>query len=250
MTRQIIYPKIAAIAGDWYVIGQPEGNHYIDALNLDTDGMLLKKVIVAYVTLRQNFLQHLKTDKNHAFSIDDGYFVLKGLQSNLYSDVENLLQASIFTCSLMEDQANFFYEDFKRISMSTTGETKSLAILAIGSTSNKSEELVDFLLENTMSSEWYIRGNSIRTLGRLRLSPEKAIPVVVSALQDNQGHDWTVRECAIQALMDYADINLIDNASVVLILKSLRKKLKQEQMQGWVDQIKVLNALLHKISKT
>ncbi len=331
-TNETVWTEISEIAGEWYLISQSEGRHYIDALHLDTNGTLLKKVIRAYVTLRQNFLQSLKKNpKNYKSSIDDGYFilmllvqncgeivmlvlpeirmmlqsddreiessgclalkgaasqaiqllpdifslmqkrglnehpytigeilvqlsrsfpeVLEGLRSNLVSDIENLLQASIFTCSLIDDHANLFYEDFKRIAQSTTGETKSLAILAIGSTGNNSEELVDFLLENTASPEWYIRGNSIRTLGQLRLSPEKAMPVIFRALQDDEGHDWTVRDCAIQALIHYADTDSIDQASVTPILKNLRKMLKEEQIPGWVDQTKEINNLLYKISK-
>jgi hypothetical protein len=331
-TNETVWTEISEIAGEWYLISQSEGRHYIDALHLDTNGTLLKKVIRAYVTLRQNFLQSLKKKtKNYEFSIDDGYFilmllvencgemallvlpeikmmlqsddggiessgclalkgvasqaiqllpdifslmqkrglnenpykigeilvqlsrsfpeVLEGLRSNLVSDIENLVQASIFTCSLMDDRANLFYEDFKWLAQSTSGETKSLAILAIGSTGNNSEELVDFLLENTASPEWYIRGNSIRTLGQLRLSPEKAIPVIVSALQDDEGHDWTVRDCAIQALLHYADTDSIDKDSIVPILKNLRKMLKEEQVYKWIDQTKEINTLLHKLSK-
>jgi hypothetical protein len=331
-TIETVWTEILEIAGEWYLISQSGGKHYIDALHLDTNGTLLKRVIRAYVTLRQNLLQSLQEKpQNYEFSIDSGYFilmllvqncgemailvlpeirmmlqsddveiersgcqalkgaasqaiqilpdifslmqkrglnehpytigeilvqlsrsfpeVLEGLRSNLVSDIENLLQASIFTCSLMDDRANLFYKDFKRLAQSTTGETKSLAILAIGSMGNNSEELVDFLLENTASPEWYIRGNSIRTLGQLRLSPEKAIPVIVSALQDDEGHDWTVRDCAIQALLHYADTDLIDKDSIIPILKNLRKMLKEEQIPGWVDQTKEINNLLYKNSK-
>ena len=40
---------ILTIAGHWCSIEKAEGRHYIDALNLDANGQLLKQVIRAYI---------------------------------------------------------------------------------------------------------------------------------------------------------------------------------------------------------
>ena len=89
--------------------------------------------------------------------------------------------------------------------------------------------------------------NAIISLGKLQLLPEKVLPIIVNALDDNEGHDWTVRECAIQALGDYANSSVIDKASMLSVLTTLRKKLKDEQEDGWISQIKEVNTILQAI---
>ena len=88
---------ILTIAGDWCSIGTSEGRHYIDALNLDTNGQLLKQVIRAYIDLRRNFLQYVVVENsgNHEFSIDDGYFILSQLIQNCGNSSTNLRNSSV-----------------------------------------------------------------------------------------------------------------------------------------------------------
>jgi hypothetical protein len=330
LSNSSISNEILTIAGDWCWIGYPEGRHYIDALNLDNNGQLLKQVIRAYVMLRRNSLQHLKENRsNYDFSIDDGYFILNqlienckdnaifalseiremlhsddceiertgcsaiqwigeeaiqllpdlfslmekrginerpykigellvqlsqsspkvldGIKLNLSSTSENLLTSNLFTCSLMGNKSNLFYADLKRLAESPIAQVKSLAILALGSTENQSDEIGSILLENTNSPEWYIRGNAITSLGRLKLLPEKAVPIIINALDDNEGHDWTVRGSAIEALGYYADSSIIDKQSIISALETFRKKLKDEQDDDWIFQIKEVNKTLKKL---
>jgi hypothetical protein len=329
-----VYEEIIKIGGHWYTIGRPEGKHYIDALNLDNNGYLLKKSIKAYIAQRQNYLKNTKEkllNLDYKFYLDDRYSffmvlvqhcgdsatfvlpeirdmlhnedieikdsglfmlkeagleaiqllpdmfdimqkrgldgvpykigeilarlsrlfpeVLERLKLNLSSDRENLLQATLYTCYLMDRQADFFYEDLMRIAKSKTDELKSLAILALGSTGNKNEDLGEFLLKNTTSSEWYIRGNAITSLGKLQLFPERAIPIIINALDDDEGYDWTVRESALKALMNYADFAAKYKTSLVPILKSLRKRIKDEQENGWIATIQDINTILNMLKK-
>lgn len=329
-TNEAINNKILTIAGHWCSIGKSEGRHYIDALELDANGQLLKKVIRAYIALRHNSLNYIrKNPRNYKFFIDDGYFILSqliqscgnssifalpeiremlhsddyeiestgclalqwtgeeaiqflpdlfslmekrglneqpykigellvqlsqsspkvldGIKLNLSSTSENLLNSNLFTCSLMGRKSNFFCEDLKRLAESQSEEVKSLAILALGSTDNQSDEIGELLLKSTSASEWFVRGNAITSLGRLKFSPEKVLPIILDALDDNEGHDWTVRGCAIQALGNYANSSVIDKASVIAVLTTLRKKLKNEQEDGWVSQIKEVNIILRTI---
>ena len=107
--------------------------------------------------------------------------------------------------------------------------------------------LGSILIENTNSPEWYIRGNAITSLGRLKLLPEKAVPIIINALDDNEGHDWTVRGSAIEALGYYADSSIIDKQSIISALETFRKKLKDEQDDDWIFQIQEVNKILKKL---
>jgi HEAT repeat protein len=147
----------------------------------------------------------------------------------------------------MDQKSAFLYEELMNIAKSRTGETKSLAILALGSIGKKDENLCELLLENATNPEYYIRGNAINSLGRLKLSPERALPIIIAALEDKEGYDWTVQECAIKALGNYDNFPADYVISLTSILKVIRKKLKDEQEQGWITQIIEVNQALKKL---
>ncbi|TYQ27093.1 HEAT repeat domain-containing protein [Pseudanabaena sp. UWO310] len=173
--------------------------------------------------------------------------IITALKLHLFSDNTNLLHATLFTCSLMDEKSASLYEPLIDIAKSRTENTKSLAILALGSTGKKDEDLCELLLENATAAEWYIRGNAINSMGKLQVSPEKAVPIIIKALDDTEGHDWNVQERAIAALVNYG--SLVGNYAVDAIakLKAIRKALKDEQQEGWICQITDVNDALKKI---
>jgi hypothetical protein len=174
--------------------------------------------------------------------------IITALKLHLSSDTTNLLHATLFTCSLLDEKsALLLYEPLIDIAKSRTEETKSLAILALGSTGKKDEDLGEILLENATASEWYIRGNAINSMGKLHVSPDKAVPIIINALEDNEGHDWTVQECAIAALSNYGSLVGSYAADAITKLKSIRKKLKDEEQEGWICQIIEVNRALKKM---
>jgi hypothetical protein len=141
-----VYEEIIKIGGHWYTIGRPEGKHYIDALNLDNNGYLLKKSIKAYIAQRQNYL---KNTKEKLLNLDYKFY--------------------------LDDRYSFF--------------------------------------------------------------------------DDDEGYDWTVRESALKALMNYADFAAKYKTSLVPILKSLRKRIKDEQENGWIATIQDINTILNMLKK-
>jgi len=174
--------------------------------------------------------------------------IITALKLHLSSDTTNLLHATLFTCSLLDEKsALLLYEPLIDIAKSRTEETKSLAILALGSTGKKDEDLGEILLENATASEWYIKGNAINSMGKLHVSPDKAVPIIINALEDNEGHDWTVQECAIAALSNYGSLVGTYAADAITKLKSIRKKLKDEQQEGWICQVIEVNRALKNI---
>jgi HEAT repeats len=325
---KLISDELIAIAGSHIYIGRSEGSFYIDAINIERNGELLKKVIDAYISARENYTEKLKLqDFDFTNYITDRYFilsqlvlaadkydvlplpeiefmlisndieiediaskVLKGigiksikalpkmlelmqkrglncypytigetlvqlansypevmiaLKSNLNSGIDNLVNATLYTCSLMDEKSIFFYEDLMNIAQSQDGETKSLAIMALGSTGKKDESLCEFLLECSTSSEWYIRGNAINSLGMLKLAPERCLSVIINALNDAEGYDWTVQESAIKALGNYGN----QASEAIPALKALRKRISDEGDSNWISEVKLINTALHKIRK-
>ncbi|MDG3496910.1 MULTISPECIES: HEAT repeat domain-containing protein [Pseudanabaena] len=173
--------------------------------------------------------------------------IITVLKFHLFSDNTNLLHAILFTCSLMDEKSALLYKPLIDIAKSRIEETKSLAILALGSTGKKDEELCELLLENAIASEWYIRGNAINSMGKLQVSPEKAVPIIINALDDTEGHDWNVQECAIAALANYGSLVGSYAADAITKLKAIRKALKDEQPEDWICQIIEVNGALKKI---
>jgi len=59
------------------------------------------------------------------------------------------------------------------------------------------------------------------------------MPIIIDALNDTEGHDWTVRERAIRVIGNYDSFVVNYEASVIPTLKAIRKQFKEEQ--GWIE---------------
>ncbi|MCU0535996.1 MAG: HEAT repeat domain-containing protein [Hydrococcus sp. Prado102] len=124
----------------------------------------------------------------------------------LDSSSEKLLQGIAYTISLLGYQAKSAKDKLVNIANTYSENTRSLAIMALGYLGETDEIVANLLIDATQDSEWYIRGNAIRSLGKLKIKPEISIPLIVRALHDEEGDDWTVQESAIEALRDFGTI--------------------------------------------
>jgi HEAT repeats len=167
--------------------------------------------------------------------------ILTFLIEQINSDCEKLVQAIIHTFCLLGDRAGIVYPDLIRIATNASDDTKGFAIRALGETGKQDDILCDLLLEYTQHSEWYIRGYAIGSIGKLKLYPSRYLPVIVDALYDDEGHDWTVREAAMIALGNYGK----DAAVVIPQLKEFRRLLKTEEDSD--ESVRKLNQTLGKI---
>ena len=122
------------------------------------------------------------------------------LKENINSKSDKLVQAVIHTFSLLGNRSEVVYEDLMRLAIKGSDDTKGFAIRALGETGKRNDSLCNLLLSSAIHTEWYIRGYAIGSMGKLKLNPQKCLPVIMKALTDDEGHDWTVSEFAITAL--------------------------------------------------
>jgi hypothetical protein len=90
-------------------------------------------------------------------------------------------------------------------SESVDPETRSCAICALGSLGVTSERVVALLEDATRSPHWFIRGNAAAAAGRLRVEPDRFVPILIGLLGDEEGHDWCPMESALKALGRYGE---------------------------------------------
>jgi HEAT repeat protein len=171
---------------------------------------------------------------------DDHPEILRRLTEAIRSDNEKLVQAAIETFCLLGKQSVVVYADLIDIASSRDDATKGFAIRALGETGSQDEALCDLLLGLTRHSEWFLRGYAIGAIGKLTLNPDRCLPVVIDALSDDEGSDWTVREAAVTALGQYGQAA----RAAIPKLTKLRTLLKQK---GDFQCIKELNEALGKI---
>ena len=167
--------------------------------------------------------------------------VIDLLKKNINSKSDKLVQAVIHTFSLLGNRSEVVYEDLMRLASQGSDDTKGFAIRTLGETGKQDDSLCHLLLDSAIHTEWYIRGYAIGSMGKLKLNPQKCLPVIIKALTDSEGHDWTVSESAITALGDYGG-----NATVAIpYLQKLRIKLKAEDDSSYA--VRQLNQTLGKI---
>jgi HEAT repeats len=168
--------------------------------------------------------------------------VIDLLKKNINSKSDKLVQAVIHTFSLLGNRSEVVYEDLMKLAIKGSDETKGFAISTLGETGKQDDSLCNLLLDSAIHTEWYIRGYAIGSMGKLKLSPQKCLPIIINALTDDEGHDWTVRESAITALGEYGQ-----NAMVAVpYLQELRIKLKAEDDDSSYA-VRQLNQALGKI---
>ena len=163
------------------------------------------------------------------------------LKENINSKSDKLVQAVIHTFSLLGNRSEVVYEDLMRLAIKGSDDTKGFAIRALGETGKRNDSLCNLLLSSAIHTEWYIRGYAIGSMGKLKLNPQKCLPVIMKALTDDEGHDWTVSEFAITALGDYGREAMI----AIPHLQELRIKLKTEDDSSY--NVRQINQALGKI---
>lgn len=74
--------------------------------------------------------------------------------------------------------------------------------------------LVATIVANALESEqWLMRASAAETAGKLKINPTQILPSLVRLLDDTEGHDFTVRECAIEGFGHYGALakDYLDN---------------------------------------
>lgn len=170
--------------------------------------------------------------------------VLILLKDRLQSNSEKLIQGVLYTFFLLGNRAEIAYEDLFKIALEASNESKNLAIIALSAIGKKDDKLLQLLLESAISSEYYLRGNAISSMGYLKMSPGQCLPIIINALDDVEGYDWTVREKAIEALAEYKK----DAEIAIPKLKALRKSIRNSGED--ISLIRKINVVIGKIQGT
>lgn len=96
------------------------------------------------------------------------------------------------------------------------------AIAEIGIVSSQASEIIERALH---SGEWHIRAQAAEAAGKLRINPRNAVPKLISLLDDTEGHDYTVQQCAIRGLGNYGS----QAREALPALISLKEKLMSDE---------------------
>jgi hypothetical protein len=82
-------------------------------------------------------------------------------------------------------------------------ESRSCAISTLGALGVVNSLVSEAIEQALRSPHWFIRGNAAGVAGSLVLDPPHFIPLVMCLLEDDEGHDWSPSEKAVEALGKY-----------------------------------------------
>ncbi|MFC3194683.1 HEAT repeat domain-containing protein [Marinicella sediminis] len=84
----------------------------------------------------------------------------------------------------------------------TEGDLKSKALFAASACTTLRAEAITLLNKELSSPVWYLRATAAYSLGRLEIREHAIIKRIAALLNDTEGHDWSARDAAIDALAD------------------------------------------------
>ncbi|HPF39644.1 MAG TPA: hypothetical protein P5081_09535 [Phycisphaerae bacterium] len=103
----------------------------------------------------------------------------------------------------------------------TDDDIRHAATSAAAHVENALEALIDQLISLTNDTAWYVRGQAIQTLAKLRRRVNIVVQAAVRLLDDNEeGHDWTARDSALDAI---AELGPAAAAAVPRLVELLRE---------------------------
>jgi len=121
-------------------------------------------------------------------------------------------------------------------------DEKAAALRAIGKISPDNERVLEILLSNSKHPAYWVRKNVLDGLGEFHSSLDRILPVLVDALDDEDGCDGFVSDHAIKALGKIGP-------SAISTLPILFKKFKEQILAGenrWIETegvIRYINAV-------
>ncbi|MCA9257057.1 MAG: hypothetical protein KDA33_15515, partial [Phycisphaerales bacterium] len=85
----------------------------------------------------------------------------------------------------------------------TDEDVRYAATSAAAHVEGPSNSLIDQLISLTNDAAWYVRGQAIQTLAKLRHRTNIVVQAAIRLLDDiDEGHDWTARDCALDAIVE------------------------------------------------
>ena len=108
-----------------------------------------------------------------------------------------------------------------KIASSHGEDSEAVALQALGKIGLVSEPVVSLMSKALSSDKWYVRAEAAEAVGRLRLNPNTFLPILARMLQDVEGHDYTVQDCAALGIGHYGT----EATKYVDALTSLRKQM-------------------------
>jgi hypothetical protein len=136
------------------------------------------------------------------------------------------------TVRMMEGGPESFKGELTAIAREGDREEKNLAIIDLGYVSEPTPAIEAVLREETRSKHYCFRGNAIVSAARLRLDADFFVPRARALLEDREGYDWTVRECAVEALGHYG----AHAAHLRGDLERLRQEAEEEEFLTLIDE--------------
>ena len=118
---------------------------------------------------------------------------------------ENLITSVLFALSERQSIPDVFDRHITKYVKHGTGETKSIALIAVGAKPKLAKTLEDDIWSSLISEECFIRRNAVNVCGNAQLNPSRFLPKLVEMLTGFVGNDRPLAKGVVSAIAKYGE---------------------------------------------